>query len=150
MTPKDNILKELLELKSKLAAISRENIFKVPAGYFDGLAAEILKKIRTKETGNEGGKTDFVLPLSTDLSKLTPYSTPPGYFNDLPEQILKRIKATESDDMADELATLSPLLSKISKQLGTLSKFSLFKHTIFFVLNALKFLSPSFYAVYEY
>ncbi len=114
MTQKDHILKELLELKSELAAIGRENIFQVPAGYFDGLAAEILKKIRTKESGNEGGMADFV--LATDHSKQTPYSTPAGYFNNLPEQILKRIKAAESDDSTDELATLSPLLSKISKQ----------------------------------
>ena len=116
MTQKDHILKELLELKSELAAIGRENTFQVPAGYFDSLASEILKKIRVLESGNEVEKADFLSPLSTDLSKQTPYSTPAGYFNDLPEQILKRIKAAESDDAADELATLSPLLNKISKQ----------------------------------
>ena len=116
MTQKDNILKELLELNSELAAISRENIFKVPAGYFDGLAAEILKKIRALESGNEAEKADFLSTLATDLSKQTPYATPAGYFNDLPEQILKRVKASESDNAADELASLSPLLSKISKQ----------------------------------
>jgi hypothetical protein len=114
MTPKNDILKELLELKSELAAFSRENIFQVPGGYFDDLAAEILKKIRTLESGNEGAMADFL--LSTDDSKQTPYSTPAGYFNDLPEQILKRIKASESDNAADELASLSPLLSKISKE----------------------------------
>lgn len=116
MTPKDNILNELLELKSALAAISRENIFEVPAGYFDGLAAEILKKTRALESGNEAGKSDFS-SLATDLSKQTPYSIPAGYFNNLPEQILKRVKSAEPGNAADELASLSPLLSKISKQL---------------------------------
>jgi len=116
MAQKDNILNELLELKSKLAAISRENIFQVPAGYFDGLTAEILKKIRVLESGNEAEKADFLSPLAGTLSNQTPYSVPAGYFNDLPQQILKRIKAAESEDAADELTSLSPMLSKISKQ----------------------------------
>jgi hypothetical protein len=115
MTQKDNILKELLELKSELAAISRQNIFQVPAGYFDGLVAEILKKVRTLEPGNEAKEMDFS-PLTGNLTKQMPFSTPAGYFEGLPEQILNRIKAAESDNAADELASLSPLLSKISKQ----------------------------------
>lgn len=116
MAQKDNILKELLELKSELAAVSRQNIFHVPAGYFDGLAAEILKKIRALESGNGAEMADFLSPLAGDLSKQMTYSTPAGYFNNLPEQILKRIKATEPDNAAGELASLSPLLSKISKR----------------------------------
>jgi hypothetical protein len=116
MTPKDPILHELLDLKSELAGIGRENIFKVPAGYFDGLAAEILEKIRLIESGNEAGKVDLAFPLSADRSKQAPYSTPAGYFNDLPAQILKRVKAAEYEDGADELASLSPILSNISRE----------------------------------
>jgi hypothetical protein len=116
MTQKDIILKELLELKSELAAINRQNIFQVPAGYFDGLAAEILKKVRLLDLGKGPEKFDFLSPLAADLSKQMTYSTPAGYFDNLPEQLLKRIKASEADNATDELASLSPLLSKISKQ----------------------------------
>ena len=39
---------------------------------------------------------------------------------------------------------------KISQQLGPLSRFRLLVQTAFIILSVLKFLSPSFYAVYEY
>ena len=116
MTQKDNILQELLDLKSELAAISRQNIFQVPVGYFDGLAGEILKKVMALEADNEAEERGFLSPLVSNLSKQFPYSAPVGYFDSLPEQILKKIKLAEPDNVADELASLSPLLSKISKQ----------------------------------
>ena len=98
MTQKDNILQELLELKSELAAISRPNIFTVPVGYFDGLAGEILEKVKALDSGSESEETGFISPLWSNLSKQIPYSTPAGYFNNLPEQILKRVKESESDN----------------------------------------------------
>jgi hypothetical protein len=116
MTQKDDILQELLELKTELAAINRQNIFQVPVGYFDGLAGEILKRVRAFESGNEAEETVVLSPLLNTISKQGSYSAPVGYFENLPEQILKRVKASESDNVADELASLSPLLSKISKQ----------------------------------
>ena len=116
MTQKDNILQELLELKSELAGISRQHIFQVPVGYFDVLAVEILKRVSTLESNNKAEETGFLSPLPGVLSKQIPYSTPPGYFNNLPEEILKKAKALKADNVAGELASLSPLLSKISKQ----------------------------------
>jgi hypothetical protein len=116
MAQKDNILKELLELKSELAGISRQNIFQAPVGYFDGLAGEILKRVRALETNNEAEETGFLSPLLNSLSKQIPYSMPAGYFNSLPGEILKKVKALEADNVVEELASLSPLLSKISKQ----------------------------------
>ena len=47
----------------------------------------------------------------------SPYSPPPGYFDQLPETILRRIKALETPTPQNELATLSPLLSRINKQM---------------------------------
>ncbi|MEP7375475.1 MAG: hypothetical protein ABI675_18905 [Chitinophagaceae bacterium] len=116
MTQKDDILQELLELKSKLAFISRQNIFQAPVGYFDGLAGELLKRVRALESDNEIEETGFLSPQLNNLSQQIPYSTPAGYFDNLPEQILKRVKTSEPGNVADELACLSPLLSKISKQ----------------------------------
>ena len=49
MTERNNILQELQELKSSLANTGFQNPYQVPAGYFDGLADEILNRIRALE-----------------------------------------------------------------------------------------------------
>jgi hypothetical protein len=117
MPQKDNILQELLELKSELAGISRQNIFQVPVGYFDVLAGEILKRVGALESNNEAEETGFFPLLPGNLSKQIPYSIPAEYFDSLPEKILKKVKALEAGNAVEELASLSPLLSKISKQI---------------------------------
>jgi len=115
MTQRDNILQELIELKSTLAAISKQNIFQVPGGYFDELAIEIMEKVRALETSPEEEHLNSSSPLFR-ASKQTPFSSPPRYFDELAEKILKIVKSSEATNAADELASLSPLLSSISKQ----------------------------------
>ena len=115
MTQPDIILQELLELKSTLAGISRQNPFQVPLSYFDDLASEILTKVKALSTNPEDGQLQSLSPLFL-ASKQVPYSAPAGYFDGLAENILKNVKALEATNAADELASLSPLLSSISKQ----------------------------------
>jgi len=115
MTQQDNILQELLELKSTLAGISRQNIFQVPVSYFDDLATEIMKRVKPLSTSPEEEQFNSLSPLFA-ASKQLPYSEPAGYFDGLADKILKKVKASEATYAADELAFLSPLLSSISKQ----------------------------------
>jgi len=115
MTQRDIILQELLELKSTLAAINRQNIYHLPDSYFDNLATEIIEKVRALATGWEEEQFPWFSPLDADARQL-PYSSPAGYFDGLAERIIKIVRASEESNAADELASLSPLLSSISKQ----------------------------------
>ncbi|MBL7724358.1 MAG: hypothetical protein JNK27_09410 [Chitinophagaceae bacterium] len=58
--------------------------------------------------------------LQSKLAEHTPgniYSAPTGYFDGLVEEVLRRIRALEAENAVDELAYLSPLLSKLSKDM---------------------------------
>jgi len=115
MTQRNTILQELLELKSTLAGINRQNIFQVPVNYFDNLANDIMEKVRLLEINPEEEQLHSLSPVYT-ASKRVPFSVPAGYFDGLAENILKVVKASEVTSAADELASLSPLLSNISRQ----------------------------------
>jgi SepF-like predicted cell division protein (DUF552 family) len=117
MTQKDNILQELSELKSTLANITPQNIYTVPAGYFDGLAAQVLARIKAIEAANVVEEMGYLSPMLSKASKEMFYNVPAGYFEGLTAQVLNRIKATESANAAEEPGYLSPVLSKVSKQM---------------------------------
>ena len=63
MTQKDNILQELRELKSSLINITPENIYTVPVGYFDGLAAQVLSRINAIEAVNGVEELGYLSPM---------------------------------------------------------------------------------------
>jgi hypothetical protein len=50
MTQRDNILQELNELQSTLVNAGVENVYQAPRGYFDGLADQVLNRIRALNT----------------------------------------------------------------------------------------------------
>lgn len=52
--------------------------YSVPLGYFEGLAEQVLTRIRQEEAKEELGTLS---PLLQQLSKKQPYSTPVGYFD---------------------------------------------------------------------
>lgn len=89
MRPGTDILQELQELNSSLARMERVNVFTVPEGYFENLAAILLFNNQTKVGG----------------------AVPEGYFDQLADTILNKIKAQEAVVSAgDELRRLSPML----------------------------------------
>ena len=45
MESRDNILNELRLLNSTLTQANLENVYKVPTGYFEGLAEDIMSRI---------------------------------------------------------------------------------------------------------
>jgi len=100
---KTEIINELKETSDSLAQIGNENCYRVPEGYFESFADEVMSKIH--------------LPF-TQL----PYTAPaPAYFEDLAGSILNKIKSSctivEADnEVTIELKTLSPLLASIEKE----------------------------------
>jgi hypothetical protein len=100
------ILNELKEISPALAAIGYAVPYTVPAGYFEGLAAQILLKINAGNVESES---------LSHISKSPVYEVPPGYFDQLAGTILNRVKAAKAATPVDELAILSPLLSRIAK-----------------------------------
>lgn len=116
MTQKDNILQELKELNSGLAGISREPVYAVPAGYFDGLASRVLGRIKAMEADNAADELAYLAP-GLKLSKQLPYSVPQGYFEGLAASMLA--KTSQEESPASELESLSPLLSQLKKESRT-------------------------------
>lgn len=123
MTQKENILQELNELKSSLATVTPQNVYTVPVGYFDGLAAQILNRIKAMEAKNAVEELGYLSPSLNNISKQVPYAVPAGYFEGLSEKLMQLIR--ESSDYLqkesfgqtakEELETLSPLLSGLKK-----------------------------------
>lgn len=108
MAQKDNILQELRELNSSIAKIGNQPVFAVPEGYFDNLAAEVLKRIKASEA-------EETLPaIFNQLPKNNPYQVPAGYFESL-ENRVSAIINDQTQTAQKELEELSPLLSKLNK-----------------------------------
>jgi hypothetical protein len=116
MTQKDNILQELKELQSSLANAPVQPVYQVPAGYFDGLAAEVLNRVKALETDDVKEELDHLSPLLAGISNKMPYSVPANFFNRIEERISEVIINENELSPAKELETLSPLLSGLKKE----------------------------------
>jgi hypothetical protein len=117
MTNKENILQELNELKSTLANVTKQTVYTVPAGYFDGLIAQVLNRIKALDAINANEEISYLSPSLDNISRDMPYTVPGGYFEGLAENILKIVRENNDHQSAqEELETLSPLLSGLSKK----------------------------------
>lgn len=97
MENRNDILKELREISPALGEIQKVNVYTVPAGYFDGIAQNMLPLIRDEQNS-----------LLSSINKQAG-NVPAGYFDTLADSILGKIKAQEA-------AETYPVLDKISKQ----------------------------------
>ena len=76
MTQKDHILQELKELNSSLVNLSQQNVYSVPVGYFDGLAAQVMKRIKALEAINAKEELNHLSPLLNSISILNSSTSP--------------------------------------------------------------------------
>ncbi len=83
MTQRNNILQELTELNSSLAAAEPVNPYVVPGGYFENLLPAVLKKIRAMDSANAADEIGNLSPLLAGLKKEMPFSVPAGYFENV-------------------------------------------------------------------
>lgn len=103
MENRKHIEQELQEIGVNIAHIPLLNPYRVPAGYFDGLAATVLA-----EVNKEGFVAGDAAPT---------YQVPQGYFEGLAANILGRIKTGENlSEAGAELQELAPLLNTISRE----------------------------------
>src|SRR6187399_346283 len=117
MTNRNTILKELADLGSVLASHNPQNIYAVPAGYFEGLADQILDGIKALEANNAKEELSYLSPILSNISKESPYSVPAGFFQNLSEDVLKKISEHEDHQTSEEeIETLSPLLSSLKNK----------------------------------
>ncbi|MES1217689.1 MAG: hypothetical protein ABUT20_19440 [Bacteroidota bacterium] len=117
MSNKDTIL-ELRELGSTLEHLPPQNIYSVPAGYFEGFASQVLSRIKALDTDNAGEELNGLSPFLNSIPKTIPYSVPVGYFEDLDKRMIDAIQQHEDYQSADEeLFSLSPLLTSIGKKI---------------------------------
>ena len=109
MKKEEDILKELREISPSLAEMPLSaDLFKVPDGYFEGLAGEIILKIRSEEAPRS--------LLLEEINKAIPYHLPLGYFDGFTAGVIARIKSEKTaSEVTEELQSLSPLLSAIEK-----------------------------------
>ncbi|MBB1283175.1 hypothetical protein HRH25_02235 [Flavisolibacter sp. BT320] len=93
MDNENNIQDELRNLDSGLPASNNPQPFSVPEGYFDGLAASILAKVKQQES-SVTSELQELSPLLAGLSRQMPYAVPQGYF----EQNLSGLSALTGDE----------------------------------------------------
>lgn len=116
MTQRQNILQELQELKSILADTSFQNPYQAPAGYFDGLADEILNRVKALEASSASDELATLSPLLSSISKKMPHSVPAGYFDELGKKLEQTISTGTEETAQEELESLSPLLNGLKKK----------------------------------
>lgn len=81
MTDQDNIQDELGRLNSDLPVNNSQGPFSVPEGYFDGLAASVLAKLKGQQI-SAADELRELSPLLASLSREMPYRLPAGYFDE--------------------------------------------------------------------
>jgi hypothetical protein len=95
METKSAILSELKEISPVMAGVGSGLTYQVPDGYFDGLAAAILNRIKTDGL-SASDELQTLSPLLGGLSKKSPYQVPEGYFEVSPLLMQLRNKETYS------------------------------------------------------
>jgi hypothetical protein len=115
MNSNNTILQELSELNSQLAGSVAQTPYTLPAGYFDGLADQMVRRIKALEAVNAADEIGYLSPLLSGLFKQNLYTVPAGYFEDIEESAAFVASGTTELSAKDELATISPLLSGLKK-----------------------------------
>jgi hypothetical protein len=83
MSSNNYIQDELNELNSGLPGNQQGLPYGVPEGYFEGLAASVMARIRESESAPSAAEEIAQLsPLLAGLSRTVPYSVPAGYFSE--------------------------------------------------------------------
>ena len=89
MTQRDNILQELNGTEQRAVLVKNPvNVYTVPSGYFEGLLAEVMKRIKI-EADNAADELSHLSPFLNTISKQNPYTVPAGYFEELGGQLVR-------------------------------------------------------------
>ena len=125
MAQNHNILQELSELNSTLANVNLQEVYEVPAGYFEELTVQVLNRIRALQSDSAADELGHLSPTLLTISKEMPYSIPSDYFNGLEIKMLEHVLQNSSSLQAEsieqssreELESISPLLAGLKKDM---------------------------------
>lgn len=143
MENRNNIQNELREISPVVADVSYQAPYMAPAGYFEGLAGQLLQLVKAMDATTpvlpqsshpyqvpQGyfeafantvlqrvKQEETVLSSTLQQANNNPYQVPPDYFNNLPAIILNRAKSSATEKAKEELEIVSPLLGQISKKM---------------------------------
>jgi hypothetical protein len=115
MAKKEEIADELKNLGSILPGNIPAPGYEVPAGYFEDLAAVMLRRVRALEANSPADELAELSPMLSGIPKQMPNAIPPGYFDTIDEQVYVITNGLNLDttDVDKELETLSPLLGEL-------------------------------------
>lgn len=94
MTNRSEILNELLELSPELARLNPQNPYKVPSGYFEGLTAAVMTRVKA-EGASASEELELLSPLLNKLDKKAPFTVPDSYFGELTANTLNKLGKKE-------------------------------------------------------
>ena len=107
MNRRKEISDELKNIAPTLAGIDFQQPYGIPAGYFEGLADQILLRIRLENAGSAKEELEAISPFLSGLSKKMPFTTPEGYFDTLTPGI-SPAKKPESHEPARVVRMFQP------------------------------------------
>ena len=104
---------ELAHVAPVLNTISKENMYRVPDGYFESFPQTIASAYNNLEN-NDSAELDENTSLLSGLGKENVYSVPKEYFQQLTENLLSVIGRKQ--DILNELNDIAPALNEISRE----------------------------------
>src|SRR4051794_33609578 len=99
MENKYNNIEELKDIAPTIVNIGNQNLYFVPADYFDSLAYSIVNYIKLSK-----------------VRCINPYSIPETYFDTLADSIIHKIRLSSPNEIYEELSEIAPLLITVNKE----------------------------------
>jgi len=99
MENKYNNIEELKDIAPTIVNIGNQNLYFVPADYFDSLAYSIVNYIKLSK-----------------VRCINPYSIPETYFDTLADSIIHKIRLSSSNEVYEELSEIAPLLITVNRE----------------------------------
>lgn len=110
-------MNELNELGTSFGTLSPQNLYEVPTGYFEGLPARIMNRIKALEASDAREELEYLSPLLSDASRKMPYEVPAGFFQNFAGSVMQQLNENASHKTsAEEIESLSPLLSGLKNK----------------------------------
>jgi hypothetical protein len=104
------IWNELMEISPLVAGIPlKEDLYSLPEGYFDKLAAHFLDLSRDFQS-------ETVAVFLAEIKKNPYFPIPGNYFESFPDKLMSLIKSIQAPSVGEELGGLSPLLNQIDRK----------------------------------
>lgn len=92
MIKNPDILSELREIAPAADQWSCDVPYRIPEGYFEGLAGQVLRRIKAEEAASVSEELEMLSPLLSGINKKNPFTAPEGYFEDLSRTTVHQLK----------------------------------------------------------